>query len=138
MQRWRCPIHNGTQTGFVWSSMNKIPKTLTLKTNYFQSCFLYKSDLRIFTLIFPFRCYYQDKNPTYIGQSLNGLTVNPWWDFFDRGFIEIWWTLPLNLKVIMAYIQVNSLNFNHKNSKRSFLEIKRFLDGKCLNLPFGF
>ena len=44
----------------------------------------------------------------------------------------------MNLKVIMAYIQVNSLNFNHKNSKRSFLEIKGFLDGKCLNLHFGF
>ena len=35
MQRWQCPIHNGTLPSFVWSGMNSLSMLLILKTEYF-------------------------------------------------------------------------------------------------------
>ena len=47
MYRSQCPIHKGTLTDLVWSSMNNILMFIILKTEYFQFCFVYKSSLRI-------------------------------------------------------------------------------------------
>ena len=52
MQRWQCPIHNGTLHNFkicVWSSMNLISMFIILKTDYVL-CFFYNSDLDISTI----------------------------------------------------------------------------------------
>ena len=53
VQTWQCPIHNGTLSSFIWSSMqlNKILMFIILKTDYFPLWFLYTKVIRAFLLL---------------------------------------------------------------------------------------